>query len=78
MEDLICTHCGDIAIESSSDDGMFYDGDGGKCISCGFPGQVVLNMIGNADWMENQDLSASCDREDCRDCVEVEMRSESL
>ena len=41
MSALECGYCGDDAIES--EDGLFEDGAGGACKSCGFPGQVSLD-----------------------------------
>lgn len=35
---LDCGHCGGVAIES--EDGMFGDGDGNACATCGLTGHV--------------------------------------
>jgi hypothetical protein len=40
---LECSHCGDVAIESP--DGLFGEGDGGACMTCGHPGHVNVDIV---------------------------------
>lgn len=66
---LECAHCGDVAIESG--DGFFTDGDGGRCGSCGFPGQVSCDAETPPYWvLFDDDASARCNRPDCDECNE--------
>jgi hypothetical protein len=62
---LECDHCGGHAITSS--DGMFDDGDGGKCAECGFPGHVSADGE-SAYWMMGEEADDRCDRKDCEEC----------
>lgn len=41
---LECDHCGDVAVESP--DGLFRDGDGDACMTCGHPGHVSVDDDG--------------------------------
>lgn len=61
---LECNHCGDIAIETE----IFFDGDGGKCISCGFPGWVSCDDETDPWWNESQSALDRCNRKDCKEC----------
>lgn len=69
---LECDHCGDVAIYADAD-GLFADGAGEKCLSCGFPGHVDADGDGYewsyANWvLEGEDDPAiSCDRPSCTD-----------
>ena len=75
---LTCDHCGDVAIESA--DGLFRDGDGGPCLSCGMPGQVTVDEYEDpptAYWTPSEwDESAWCNRADCEDCARVRRDAE--
>lgn len=64
---LACDHCGEVAIESAT--GVFHDGDGDECMTCGFPGGVCAHD-GGASWDCSFDPAARCDRPDCPDCGE--------
>lgn len=63
---LDCEHCGDVAIIRMS--GLFTDGDGGPCGSCGFPGQVHVYEEDGASWVTSDDAEAKCDRVSCAEC----------
>ena len=63
---LDCDHCGGPAIESP--DGMFRDGDGNACMSCGFPGCVHADEEAGVWWGESQELDARCNEPDCEEC----------
>jgi len=65
---LECDHCGEAAIESV--DGLYTDGDGGTCMTCGFPGQVYVDEADGAYWAvhEGGETPAVCRRPDCDDC----------
>lgn len=70
-EDLECSHCGDTAF--TSPDGLFADGDGEKCLSCGFPGHVDIEEDGSEVWwLASVEDDARCDDPECQDCHEVE------
>ena len=64
-----CDHCGDVAIESR--DGMFTDGDGGECASCGMPGQVSMDAETDPYWSTSQEEGDRCNRKDCEDCADI-------
>lgn len=63
---LDCAHCGDVAIESA--DGFFADGEGGACMTCGFPGGVSCDSETEPYWNESDDPEARCTAPDCLDC----------
>ncbi len=68
---LECPHCGGVAIESP--DGMFGDGDGEACMTCGFPGHVSIDDADEenvtADWSPRDwDENARCTEDDCEEC----------
>lgn len=70
---LDCDHCGAEAIESA--DGTFGDGDGGKCMTCGFPGCVSVDDSGDmgdatAYWSCSEADDAVCNEADCESCEE--------
>jgi hypothetical protein len=46
--ELECGWCGDVAFQSLT--GVAYDGDGGSCVSCGFPGHVCVDTEHEAHW----------------------------
>lgn len=62
---LECSHCGYPAIES--DENFFWDGDGEKCGSCGFPGSVSADGE-TAYWRADDNDDACCDLNDCSLC----------
>ena len=68
-----CDHCGDVAIEST--DGLFTDGDGGECASCGMPGQVSMDAETGPYWSTSQEEGDRCDRRDCEDCADIPLPS---
>ncbi len=64
---LECNHCGSIAIEAD-DDNLFWDGSGGACQSCGFPGQVSCCSETAAWWNESEEEDARCTDLECVEC----------
>lgn len=62
---LDCNHCGDVAFETPG--GVFVDGDGGTCLSCGMPGHVSCDAETAPYWLE---LDGVCNRADCDECRE--------
>jgi hypothetical protein len=75
---LECDHCGCVAIESA--DGMFYDGQGDACMSCGFPGHVSVDEAPEdetaeahwslSDYCEIGEPIPVCTDANCEDCKE--------
>jgi hypothetical protein len=74
---LTCDHCGDVAIASA--DGMYFDGQGDACGSCGFPGKVTVDETDEgtayAYWAESDHCEIGepipvCDDPNCEDCKE--------
>lgn len=63
---LDCNHCGSVAIESP--DGMFTDGDGGACVSCGLPGHVSCCSETEPHWVMSEDPNIKCTLTDCEEC----------
>ena len=70
---LECDHCGDVAIYGDKK-GMFTDGAGGACVSCGFPGQVSCDAETEPYWMTGDDDADRCNRGDCEDCKDAAAR----
>lgn len=73
---LECPHCGDVAIESP--DGLFTDGDGGNCISCGYPGHVSVDDAeenARAYWSTRDLPWDICNSLDCIACQKNEEKS---
>lgn len=73
--DLYCDHCGDVAITSTR--GKLGVDEGGECLSCGFPGEVVIDDDGpvddaTADWLSSEDHDARCTWKLCEECRPVE------
>lgn len=66
-EYLECPHCGDVAIESLS--GLFRDGDGVACMSCGHPGHVSVDEDEGAAWWQLG--SGPCDHVWCDKCLDL-------
>lgn len=66
---LECPHCGDVAIWADAN-GCYHDGDGGKCISCGYPGAVSCDSETAPWWNDCQDAGSHCNRVDCEECRE--------
>lgn len=69
---LDCAHCGGIAIESP--DGLFGDGDGERCMTCGLKGHVSIDDSdpdpdeNTAYWSSSDDPNDKCNEEDCEAC----------
>ncbi len=77
-EGLMCDHCGGTAIEFKppahhSDFWHLFDGDGGCCAECSWPGSVSVGG-GNEEeeqayWLTNDwDDGLMCSRIDCEEC----------
>ena len=71
-DSLSCDHCGDDAIESP--DGLFGDGDGEACMSCGFPGWVAVDgddydEDASVHWQLSDDDAAVCRDLGCDSCA---------
>lgn len=66
---LPCDHCGDSAIRSDS--GLFADGVGDRCESCGFPGHVSADSESDPYWVCSEEHDAVCARKDCSECEET-------
>jgi predicted RNA-binding Zn-ribbon protein involved in translation (DUF1610 family) len=60
---LGCNHCGADAITSVT--AMFWDGEGERCESCGFPGHVSADED-SAYWVEADE--GRCTLDDCHEC----------
>ena len=66
---LDCDHCGDVAIWADPD-GLYTDGDGGKCLFCGFPGQVSCDSETPAYWMlHDWEETSRCNLSSCEECT---------
>jgi hypothetical protein len=67
---LDCDHCGGVAIESES--GLFGDGDGGHCLTCGLRGRVSVDDSDDenvsAYWSSSDDPDDKCNEKDCVGC----------
>ncbi len=63
-----CDHCGCEAVESNSE-GYFYDGQGGACMTCGFPGHVSLDEETDP-WWNSSDDDVKCTDPDCWSCTQ--------
>lgn len=78
---LDCSHCGGMAIESP--DGMYYDGAGEACATCGYPGAVSVDDAGPEDpeawWRASDEPGARCRDPECVGCrgLDEEMRAEA-
>lgn len=70
--ELDCQHCGDVAIEKA--DGVFCDGDGGSCETCGFPGSVSVDSESDAYWVESENANAVCLDPECEECREKRVK----
>jgi hypothetical protein len=64
---LWCNHCGGAAIEAD-DDGCFTDGDGGACITCGFPGWVHACSETSPWWSVSEEPEDQCEQAHCAEC----------
>lgn len=65
---LECHHCGGAAIEAK--DGLFTDGDGGSCMSCGMPGHVSTDSESDPYWWDSTDPNDKCADPECVDYAE--------
>jgi len=75
---LECAHCGDSPIDPD-EDGLYWDGEGGECQCCGFPGHVSVDGYeyedGSASWSTRDwDEEAHCYLRTCSDEMCVEWR----
>ncbi len=82
---LECSHCGGDAAESLGNDGLFYDGEGDECRSCGFPGHVVIDDSLDDDrggsfayWSISEADTALCVDPRCKDCEEYRVARVAL
>lgn len=74
---LECSHCSDVAFVSVN--GYFRQGDGKRCISCGFPGHVVVteeyddegDERGVAYWRCRDGNDDTCTDPSCSECADV-------
>lgn len=74
---LECSHCGSEAIES--DDGTFGDGDGDACMTCGYPGHVIVTEAYDANgdeyayayWACRDGNDDTCNDPCCTECSDV-------
>ena len=72
---LCCNHCGGDALSSA--DGTFVDDTSGPCMTCSFPGHVVVD-IDDADenggyaayWSTSEEPDARCKDDECQECCE--------
>lgn len=63
-----CDHCGCVAFEVLADAAV-GDGDGVACMSCAWPGHVVLDSETPPEWMtEEGDADTACSWTDCGAC----------
>lgn len=65
-EHLECDHCGDVAIYADADE-LYWDGDGGRCLTCGFPGHVSADGE-RAHWRTSEEPEDRCSVEGCDEC----------
>lgn len=65
--ELPCDHCGDIAFVSFRPGGVFVDGEGGYCMSCGIAGHVSADED-RCDWTTDPSGDGVCERKDCDEC----------
>ncbi len=80
---LECDHCGGVAIESDRN-GLFTDGDGERCDTCGHPGHVSVDEAyededntGYASWALSDDAGATCADPVCSECEDIRRMFES-
>lgn len=69
---LWCDHCGGIAIEGDK----FTDGQGGACVTCGFPGAVSCDAETDPWWNTSELDDARCSRAGCSECEELKREGE--
>lgn len=70
---LECPHCGGTAIAADAQ-GFFTDGDGGKCMTCGFPGWVSCDGESEPYWAaDDQEPGAVCNDLECIDCRPLDL-----
>lgn len=65
---LECDHCGCEAFASDAR-GYFTDGDGGACMTCGFPGSVCSDAETPPYWLTSDYAEARCADPTCSDCA---------
>lgn len=66
---LECSHCGGPAIYANAR-GLFFDGDGDKCLTCGLPGSVTCDAETEPYWLTREDYGDVCNDLECEDCKE--------
>lgn len=71
-ETLDCDHCGSEALESTNG---FLDGTSGPCMTCSFPGHVVVDEglddePASARWQPDEDPAARCKDKACGECCD--------
>lgn len=67
---LECDHCGGPAIKADAD-GLFTDGDGGMCVTCGLPGHVSLDSETPPYWWISDDPLDTCADPECVECEDT-------
>jgi hypothetical protein len=71
---LECDHCGDDAIRKPT--GVFVDGEGDRCESCGFPGHVSVDGTDDdpdentPSWKLSEAPDARCTDPECGECCD--------
>ena len=69
-----CDHCGDIAIYADAA-GLYWDGEGEECLSCGFPGRVCVDgdecddQKNTAAWRTGEEPEDRCNELGCTECT---------
>jgi hypothetical protein len=62
-----CDHCGWIAIDPNPE-GFYFDGAGGECQHCWFPGQVSCDSESDPYWVMDDEPGSRCRLPDCAEC----------
>lgn len=78
---LECGHCGGAAVSEQRD--LFHEGMADRCEECGYPGQVIVDDIGDGDgdeetgeptgvahWSTSERPGVRCRRPNCDDGCE--------
>lgn len=66
-DELYCEHCGDVAI--SNETGLFFDGEGEACVTCGYPGSVSVDEDCGAYWNPRDEADTYCKEPACGYCM---------
>jgi hypothetical protein len=64
---LECDHCGAEAIAAKD---LYEDGEGDRCVGCGFPGHIVCDSETDAYWQSSDEGGAYCNDFRCEECGE--------